>query len=131
MGERFGKLAERYPDDKLDGEEFPAYVARKKREFIDRANEQRRRLKILRRALRLGAIDDLALLRGSLNEYEPIIADWQIENLLRACPYIGKSRSNEILEAARIPPSAKVGKLSYEKRAELARMVDTVRTPYG
>ena len=114
-----------------EGESLEDFVIRQKKEYLVAANEQRRRLKVLRRALRLRAIDDSDLVKGNIPEFEELIATWSIERLLRACPRIGPVRSHEILEAAQVSPRAEVRKLSYAKRAELARMLDEVRSAYG
>jgi hypothetical protein len=117
--------------ERRDDESLEEFQQRRKQTYLSMANAARSRLKILRRALRLGAIDDLELLRGNMPEYEPLINTWTIERLLRACRNIGPSRSNAILEAARVSPNVKVGELSFAKRQEIARMVDDVRQAWG
>jgi len=122
------KFSEAYEAEGEAGESYEDFVVRKRKEYLKIANAQRRRLKILRRALRLGAIDDLELLKGNLAEYEPVVASWKIEHLLRACRFVGRARSNWVLEVAHVTPSKLVGLLSYEKRKELSRLVEEVRS---
>ena len=118
------------PLERMDGESIADFALRRKRVYLLMANETRKRLKVLRNALRLGAIDDLELVRGNLREYEPLIERWPIERLLRACRHIGPSRSNDILDITRISPRTKVGKLSFAQRTEIARLIDETRTSY-
>lgn len=116
----------REPDEPLED-----FVIRQKKEFLKAANEQRRRIKVLRRALKLKAIDDLELVKGNIPEFEPLIATWRVERLLRSCPMIGPTRCTYILQVASINAGRPVGKISYAKRVELARLVDEVRNAYG
>jgi hypothetical protein len=73
-------------------------------------------------------VDGFAALAGSIEDgdvaeaVEPIIAKWTVDRALRALPGIGKSRAFEVAVAARIRPTAKVSALTFEQRAELARL---------
>lgn len=100
-------------------------------EALAKANRQRRRLKNLRIAVKAGVIDDLALLRGELDEYEPLIAGWTIIRFLPMMRRIGPARAHEILMVARVSPNAKIRNLSYMKRGHLADLVIESRTHPG
>ena len=130
-GSPLGKLGIARKLEPQPGESPEDLLVRQKKEYLRAAQIQRRRLKVLRHALKIGAVDDLELIKGNLNDYEPLIAAWSIERLLRACPWIGSARTYRILQAANIPPRAEVRRISYAKREEIARMVDEVRTAYG
>jgi len=113
-----------------DDEPFEDWKQRQREWAIRAANKKRAQLKVLRRAMRMGVVDDTALVRGDLNEWEPLIANWKIERLLRSCRWIGPNRSAAILEAARIPPARKVGDLPFEKRVFMAQLMEELRQGY-
>ncbi len=118
------------PIDMLEGESLPEYRRRVKAINLGKANAQRKRISVMREALRVGALDDLALLKGQLNDYEPIVASWPIERLLKAMRWIGPARAHEILEIERISPRKKVADLSYKQREALADHCFDARASY-
>lgn len=94
------------------------------------AQIQRDRAKVLRKAIKLGVVDDLELLRGNNRDFEQVIQSWKIEPFLLMFPKIGSKRASDVLILARVHPKRRVRDLSFAERSELARLVDEARTPY-
>lgn len=94
---------------------------------LDKANAQRKVIKQLRVDIRDERVDDVALVKGDLAEYEPIVTKWPVERLLKACYDIGPVRAFQIMSVARVSPSKRVGDLSWERRMLLARLVEEAR----
>ena len=87
------------------------------------ANAVRKRRAELKEAMKRGEVDPVALVAGTLEEYEPDIARWRVEQLLRSLPGIGPATMQEILLVFRASPTQKVSAFSYERRQHLARLV--------
>jgi hypothetical protein len=100
-------------------------------ESLRRAQAKRTQIAKVKAAIKDRVLDDLALLRGDLTDYEPLIADWPLDRMLKACHRIGPQRAMDILVTARLSPHLKIGQLSYERREHLARLVIESRRVVG
>ena len=60
-------------------------------------------------------------------EVEAIIEKWKVSTLLRAIPGVGEVRAHEVMVAARLSPRTRVSALSFERRKELAGLVELAR----
>lgn len=90
---------------------------------VQHAVESRKRGAAIKQAIREDRISDLKLVRGEYPSLEPHIEKWPVERLLRACFDIGPVRTHNIIRVARVKPSDKVGELTWERRALLARLI--------
>lgn len=98
-----------------------------KRTAIQMAHAAKQRIKAMRMGVIAGVIDDVALVRGDLMEYEWVIEGWPVERLVKMCRDIGPVRCDEVLMAMRLSPRKKVGHLDWERRAVLARLIAEAR----
>lgn len=125
-------MSDEYPMVPEEGETLEEFRLRQKRAAQKMAVAARTRQRLFREAIRLGQIDDLALVRGDLSQFEPMIEKWPVDRLLLSCTGIGRARLLEILVHSRLPsPRVRVGKLTYAQRANLAKLVETARDPVG
>jgi hypothetical protein len=121
-----------YPMIPDEGESLEEFRLRQKRHAQKRAVEGRTRLRLFREAVKAGEIDDLALVRGDLSQFEPLIQNWPVDRLILICNDIGRTRLIEIMMHSRLPsPRTKVGKLTFAQRAKLAKLVEAARDPIG
>ena len=97
---------------------------------LDKANIVRVAKKHLREAIKAGDVDDLEVLRGD-SPYEEIVTQWPVERLMLLMRRIGRSRSTDILDFARIRPHTKLRNLTYAQREQLCKLVADTRTKGG
>lgn len=93
---------------------------------LEKAQKRRKQKAVMRKAMATGVVSDLDVLRGD-SEYEGMVAEWPALRLLKLMPRIGESRAYEVCVHGDITPRTKLGKLTYEKRAQLARHVEEAR----
>ncbi len=86
---------------------------------LDRANRVRTARARLKRDLKAGRAQIAAILR----EPPECVKTAKVTELLLALPKYGRVRTDRVLAYCRIPASAKLGSLSEQKRADLARSV--------
>jgi hypothetical protein len=71
---------------------------------LEVAHQRRREGSVLKAKLREGKVDPWALIRGEDAQYEPLIAGWNLHQLLMAIPGLGVARVHEILAAFKASP---------------------------
>lgn len=103
------------------------FRARQRLRALENANRQRKVIKAMRAALRAGAVDELELLRGNVDKYEPVIAKWPVLRVLKLMYGIRDARAIEVLTWGHVAPSRQIRDLTFEKRSELARLVQDAR----
>lgn len=91
-----------------------------------KAQRARKAKAALREAIKSRDVDDLEVLRGE-SRYEDLVKGWPVERLLLIMRRIGRDRATDILDFARVRPTAKLGALSYEAREQLCRLVTESR----
>jgi hypothetical protein len=121
-----------YPMVPDEGESLEDFRLRQKRHAQKQAVAARQRIAAFKQAIRDGQIDDLALVRGDLSQFEVLISNWPVDRLILVCNDIGRARLIEILMQSRLPsPRTRVNKLSYAQRAKLAKLIHAARDPIG
>lgn len=91
---------------------------------LDTANARRRERAKIRRRIGSGELDPIKLVRGDYEDLEPELEPWKLRQLVALVPGIGDVTALEIWQVARMSPNARVRSLSYERRAELARLCE-------
>lgn len=86
--------------------------------------ERRRRRKEIKEKIAEGELDPFKLVRGDYEDLEPELGPWRLKQLVAVVPGIGDVLTLEIFVTAAMSPSARVRSLSYERRAELARLCE-------
>jgi hypothetical protein len=116
-----------------DGRPTPAQLREEARENARHKAIRTRQINArVRKAIKDRVIDDLALLRGDLGDFEPLIKNWTVDKMLRCCHRIGPQRAMEIMVTARLSPRVKMSSLPYAKREQLAQLVIEARSvPVG
>lgn len=89
-----------------------------------KGTEVRSRRAALKRGMKDGSIDSLAILTGDgPSEQQDTAAEMPLESLLLAIPGVGTTTADELLDARGIPPTARLWALTDERRRELADAV--------
>lgn len=119
------------PKEPDPGESIADFRMRQKRAAIKMAQQTRTRNKLMRLAIKKGQVDDLSLLRGDLNELEPLIKNWPLKRLLLVMNGVGEVRMQEILDFAHLKGTTPVRRLTFEQRLHLSKLVVQARDPWG
>lgn len=100
---------------------------------LKKANEVRGRNKLVKDVLKAKKVSPEELIAGTVGDsdvaaaLEAAIASWPLRRLVLAVPGIGDTRAQEVLSIFRASPRVVVSSLTYERRAELARLVQAAR----
>lgn len=96
--------------------------AKRRLAALKKANEVRAQMLRLREGAKRGEIDAIAVIRGDVEEWEPLIEKWTLEKLLRLVPGLGPVTAQEVFEVGRFSPTMRVRALNPDRRKELARL---------
>jgi hypothetical protein len=96
------------------------------RAAIKTANEMRTLMRDLKLELKSTTVDPWQLLRGNVQEWEPVVRRMRVESALMAVPGIGKATAHEVMVEFGANPSTRMEAFSYEQRAELATIAQGV-----
>lgn len=91
---------------------------------LEVSRERRKARATIRRRIKSGELDPIKLVRGDYEDLEPELERWKLRQLVALVPGIGDVTALEIWTVARMSPNALVRSLSYERRAELARLCE-------
>lgn len=90
---------------------------------LDRANWVRSRKAELRAGLQSGAIEPVALMRGSNDEWEPVVKRLTVGVVAKAIRGFGPVMVREFLEAVELDSATRLYALTYAKRGEMADLI--------
>lgn len=104
-----------------------------RQDALKKANDVRARNKLVKDVMKGGSVSPEELIAGTVPDsavgdaLEAAIASWPLLRLLKAVPGIGDTRAHEVMTIFRASPRTLVRSLSFERRGELARLVQAAR----
>jgi len=100
---------------------------RQRRHALKKANAVRLQRKNLKALVKSGEVDAIALIRGENAEWEPIVLDWPLSQVLRMVPGVGQMVELEVYNEGNFGPSLKLSALSDSRRDQLADLCKEAR----
>lgn len=98
----------------------------RRRATLERGRQKRDLNRGIRRLVREGKLDGIALLTGTLDETVPeyveamaAASSWKLGDALKVIPGIGDTKAFEVIISLHTTPTTKVGDLSWQRRQEL------------
>ncbi len=98
----------------------------RKMRALEKANWVRVQRGELRRALKEGRVDPWALLCGSVSEWEMVVREMKVSEVLIRIPGVGRATRDDALEELDLSMVVTMEGLTYQRRAELAAFLEGV-----